>query len=83
MPEIIPASSHLLITSAFYLTGYGLHLPQGICCRVSVKLHQKRNVLSTAPEPVRHFNRGKRESDARSLFDLHQINQLRQLLAGF
>ncbi|EFV1553912.1 hypothetical protein QNC52_004367 [Salmonella enterica] len=30
--------------SALYLTGCGLHLPQGICCRVTVKLHQKRHV---------------------------------------
>ncbi|MEG1350446.1 MAG: hypothetical protein RSD49_20670 [Hafnia sp.] len=37
----------------------------------------------TAPEPVRHFNRAERESDARNLFDLPQRNQLRQPVTGF
>ncbi len=40
-------------------------------------------MFKTQYQTVRHFNRAKRESDARSLFDLHQITQLRQLMSGF
>ncbi|WP_193765071.1 hypothetical protein [Hafnia paralvei] len=36
-----------------------------------------------APEPVRHFNRTERESDARNLSDLPQRNQLCQPMTGF
>ncbi|EBB7906854.1 hypothetical protein A2G11_000976 [Salmonella enterica subsp. enterica serovar Stockholm] len=51
-----PAHLHLLTFSAFYLTGCGLHLPTGICCRVTVNLRQNRNLKHCA-SPVRHFNR--------------------------
>ncbi|EFR2061649.1 hypothetical protein H0539_001978 [Salmonella enterica] len=49
--------------------------------RYLLLLRQPAGSLCTSP--VRHFNRVKRKSDARSPFDLHQKTQLRQLLAGF
>ncbi|EHB2440788.1 hypothetical protein JYJ56_000846 [Salmonella enterica] len=52
-----------------------------VLTRYLLLLRQPAGSLCTSP--VRHFNRAKRESDARSPFDLHQKTQLRQLLAGF
>ncbi|MWN88727.1 hypothetical protein GQN24_27725, partial [Escherichia coli] len=63
--------------STFYLMGCGLHL-----LTRDRKTAPETQRLNTAPVPVRHFNRAKRESDARSPFDLHQKTQLRQLTAG-
>lgn len=51
-----PASLHLLTISALYPADCDLHLPTGICCRVTVNLCQNRNFKHCA-NPVRHFNR--------------------------
>lgn len=69
--------------STFYLTSYCLHLPEGICGRLTVGLHQYRLSAIHCTRPVRHFSRAKRESDAHSLFDLHQRNPLLQSVTGF
>ena len=77
-----PEITRLLITSAFTLTGCGLHCRQALLPR-GRKTAPETQRFNTAPVPERHFNRAKRESDARSLFDPRQKNQLRQLMAGF
>ncbi|HFL5186005.1 TPA: hypothetical protein ACG354_000191 [Escherichia coli] len=60
---IIPVSQHLLTFSAFYLTGCALHLlPR------DRKTAPDDKFSDTAPVPVCHFNRAKRESDARKPF---------------
>ncbi|MEB4674566.1 hypothetical protein MXL54_07275 [Enterobacteriaceae bacterium G50] len=43
LPEFSRPTYTLLITSALYMTGCGLHLPKGIYCRVTVNLHQTVN----------------------------------------
>lgn len=63
MTEAIPPGTRYHI-NAFYFTGCGLHLPQGICCRVTVKLHQNPRSFTHCTRPVRHFRRAERQSDA-------------------
>ncbi|ENS3275245.1 hypothetical protein ACEZ6V_000541 [Escherichia coli] len=46
LPEFLRPIYTLLITSALYMTGCGLHLPKGICCRVTANLHQTVNFLT-------------------------------------
>ena len=53
--------------SAFYLTGCGLHCRKALLPR-GRKTAPETQRLNTAPVPVRHFNRAKRESDARNPF---------------
>ncbi len=50
--------------SAFYFTGCGLHLPQGICSRVTVKLHQNVPSQSTIPDRASLESRSAGASDA-------------------
>lgn len=79
---MIPANLYLLTPSApFTFTGCGLHCRQALLPR-GRKTAPDDKFSDAAPVPVRHFNRVERESDARSLFDLHQKTQLRQLTAG-
>ena len=67
-----------------HLLSYGLRpaLPEALLPR-DRKTAPETPCLSTAPEPVRHFNRAERESDARNLSDLPQRNQLRQPMTEF
>lgn len=50
--------------AATSFTGCGLHLPSGICCRVTVNLHQNPRSFEHCTRPVRHFRCVKRQSDA-------------------
>jgi len=68
-------------SAPFTFTGCGLQRQQALLPR-GRKTAPETQGLNTAPVPVRHFNRAERESDARSLFDLHQRNQLHQPIAG-
>lgn len=53
-----------MLPCAFYFAGCGLHLPSGICCRVTVNLHQNPRSFEHCTRPVRHFRCVKRQSDA-------------------
>jgi len=80
---ILPANLYLLTPSApFTFMGCGLHCRKALLPR-GRKTAPDDKFSDTAPVPVRHFNRAKRESDARSPLDLHQKTQLRQPTAGF
>lgn len=50
--------------AATSFTGCGLHLPSGICCRVTVNLYQNPRSFEHCTRPVRHFRCVKRQSDA-------------------
>lgn len=53
-----------MLPCAFYFAGCGLHLPSGICCRVTVNLHQNPRSFEHCTRAVRHFRCVKRQSDA-------------------
>jgi hypothetical protein len=76
-----PGNLHLLTFSTFNFTGCGLHCRQALLPR-GRKTAPACDVSNTVPDQCVTLT-AKRESDARSPFDLHQITQLRQLMAGF
>ncbi len=53
-----------MLPCVFYFVGCVLHLPSGICCRVTVNLHQNPRSFEHCTRPVRHFRCVKRQSDA-------------------
>ncbi|EBF9537214.1 hypothetical protein FM010_09965 [Salmonella enterica subsp. enterica] len=75
-----PSSHHFIIRYPF-MTGSGLHCRR-LGCRVTAKLHQTINFQILHQCQCVTLTAKSRESDARSLFDLHQKTQLRQLTAG-
>lgn len=52
------------IPAPFYVPGCGLHLPQGICCRLTANLHQNLLTQSTIPDRASLESRNAGASDA-------------------